>query len=140
MTIALSRPQFWDVGSQTCKDEPQDSKEGCHACCACLYSVGTISVSRFYCGFQGFKHLRQGQTLDFREDSPSPPFNVSLASKQLGCPDPSLTSSPHLFSWTSPLPLFLAPLPTRLRRLLLPLTVSPRLSPACENLVSRLMF
>ena len=47
-------PTVLDVGSQSCKDEPQDSKEDAMPYCAGLYSVGTISVSRCYCGLQSF--------------------------------------------------------------------------------------
>ena len=111
-------PTVLDVGSQTCKDEPQDSKEDTMPS-AQVFSQSVPSLSPVSTVDSRSSTPPPGQTLDFREDSPSPPFNVSLASKQLGCPDPSPTSSPYL--------LFLALLPTPFF-FFLPHTASPRLS------------
>ena len=127
LTMALSRLQFWMSDSQSCKDEPQDSKEVAMPS-AQVFTQSVPSLSPVSSVDSRALSPPPGQTLNFREDSPSPPFNVTLASRQLGCPDPSPTSSPQLPHGP----------PTPLRRLLLPHAASTRLSPVCENLVSRL--
>ena len=80
-----------------------------------------------------------GQTLDFRRTVPLLPSTYTLlqSNSDVRTPHPRLR---HICLMDPSLPLFLAPLLTPFRRLLHRHTPSPRLSPACENLVSRLMF
>ena len=131
-------PTVLDVGSQSCKDEPLDFKEDAMPS-AQVFTQSVPSLSPVSTVDSRGSTPPPGQTLDFREDSPSPPFNVSLASKQsdVRTPHPRLR---HNCLMDPLLLLFLAPLLTPLRRLLLPHTASPRLFPACENLVSWLTF
>ena len=88
-------PTVLDVGSQTCKDEPQDSKEDAMPS-AQVFTQSVPSLSPVSTVDSRSLTPPPGQTLDFREDSLSPPFNESMPSKQFGCRDPSLSSSPHL--------------------------------------------
>ena len=88
-------PTVLDVGSQSCKDEPQDPKEVAMSS-AQVFTQSVPSLSPVSTVDSRALSPPPGQTPDFREDSPSPPFNVTLASRQLGCPDPSPTSSPQL--------------------------------------------
>ena len=121
-------PTVLDVGSQTCKDEPQDSKEDAMPS-AQVFTQSVPSLSPVSTGFLGIitsarinSRLSRGQSLPSLQRIPC--FKATRMSGPLTHVFAAFVSSPS----------------TLLRRLFLPQTASPRLSPACENLVSRLMF
>ena len=87
----------------------------------------------------GVQHLRQAKLSTFARTVPPIPSTYPLlhSNSDVRTPRPRLR---RICLMDPSLPLFLAPLLTPLRRLPLLHTASPRLSPPCENLVSRLMF
>ena len=91
-------PTVLDAASQTCKTEPHVSNEDAMPS-AQVFTLSVPSLSPdSTVDFRGLTPP-PGQTPDFREDSPSHPFNEPPPSKLLSCLDPSLTpvlgSPPH---------------------------------------------
>ena len=102
-------PTVLDVGSQTCKDEPQDSKED---------AMPSAQVFT-----QSVPSLSPVSTVDSRSLTPPPNFRLSRgqslsslqrihAFKAIRMSGPLTLVFPAFISWTPPPPLFLAPLQT----------------------------
>ena len=91
-------PTVLDAASQTCKTEPQFSNEDAMPS-AQVFTQSVPSLSpESTVDFRGLSPP-PGQTPDFREDSPSHPFNEPPPSTLLSCLDPLLSpihgSPPH---------------------------------------------
>ena len=131
-------PTVPDVGSQSCKDEPLDSKEDALPSAQVFLQL-VPSLSHVSTLDSWASSLPPGQALDFRTDSPPLPPTEPL--HQGNSDFRTLHSRLRHNCLMDPLFLpVLAPLLTSLRRLPLPHAASPRLSLVCKLLFLRLTF